>query len=559
VKYLVTSALPYINGIKHLGNLVGSLLPADIYTRYLKQEGHEAIYICGTDEHGTPAELAAEEKGLGVADFCREMFRTQREIYEQFDIDFSYFGRSSDPSNHSLTQEVFLDLWKHGFIEERTIPSYYSQVDGRHLPDRYIEGTCPRCGYEKARGDQCDRCGALLDPAELKDPYSALSGDRNLELKQEKHLFLNLAKLQGEVAAWLETKQHWSRLVLGIAESWMSEGLKSRCITRSLDWGVKVPLAGYEDKVFYVWFDAPLGYISFTMDWAKAQGQDWRSWWQSPETQIVQFMAKDNVPFHAVFWPAMMLGTRGPWTLPTTIKSFSWLNYEKGKFSTSQKRGVFTDQALTLFEADYWRYGLMALAPEATDSDFTFQDFADAVNKDLADKFGNFVNRVLTFTLSKLGGVIERPFLTVDSDLAERVAAVVSAYRENMEALRFRASVGSLRDAWALGNEFFAASEPWKKVKVDADEARRIIGQCLYLAGLFAVLSYPFIPRSAGKVWSWLGLGGRALKDVPVSDYDALWAQVEAVHVSPDVGILFKKIPPEQIAELTAAFQGSGS
>lgn len=558
MKYLITSALPYINGIKHLGNLIGSLLPADIYCRYLKQRGHQVVYISGTDEHGTPAELAALEKGLPVAEFCERMYETQRSIYRNFHIDFSYFGRSSSPMNHSMTQEVFLDLWNNGFIEEQVIPSFYSRVDARYLPDRYIEGTCPSCGFEKARGDQCDSCGSLLDPSELIRPYSVLSGDRELELRQEKHLFLDLEKLQPELENWLRSKTTWSRLVRGIADSWLAEGLKKRCISRDLNWGVKIPLPGYEHKVFYVWFDAPLAYIAISKEWAASSNEDWQTWWKNPETELVQFMAKDNVPFHAVFWPGMMLGTRAGWQLPSQIKSFSWLNYEKGKFSTSQKRGIFTDEALKLFPADYWRYGLTAMAPESTDSDFSFQEFADLINKDLADKLGNFINRVLTFTISKLDGTLTSDCLHTNKDLRSKIQVILSAYDHNMNELKFRAFIGSLRDAWALGNEYFTACEPWKVIKHDQRAAAQLLGDCLYLTGLFAVMAFPVIPDSSRKIWMNLGFT-RDIQTLDPSLFTEFWSELHGIQLAPKNEILFQKISPEEVEKLTHAYRGQPS
>lgn len=554
MKYLITSALPYINGIKHLGNLVGSLLPADVYARFLKQAGHEVLYICGTDEHGTPAEIAALEEELPVEEFCQQMYLVQKNIYESFDLDFSFFGRTSSAANRELTQSVFMDLWNQGFIIEESVPSFYSHVDQMYLPDRYIMGICPKCSYAKARGDQCDGCGSLLDPVDLREPFSSLSGDRALELRMEKHLFLDLEKLQEEVQTWLETKKEWSRLVLGIAEGWMKEGLRKRGITRSLKWGVPVPLKGYEDKVFYVWFDAPLGYISMTQEWAIAKGVDWRDWWQSPDVQLVQFLGKDNVPFHAIFWPAMMMGTRKPWHLADTIKSFSWLNYQGGKFSTSQKRGVFTDQALALFPADYWRYGLLAMAPESSDSDFSFAEFADVVNKDLADKLGNFINRVFTFTRTKLDGRISGEELHVDTDVRVKMSAIGLEYAGELSALRYRSAVSALRSAWSLGNEYFTLKEPWKLVKCDIHEARKVLGTCLYLAGAYCVLGFPIIPGTSRKVWASLGFT-EDLALVDLKGYGQLWAEQSEIRPG-SLEILFKKILPEDVAELSERFKG---
>ncbi|MFT5582015.1 MAG: methionyl-tRNA synthetase, partial [Psychromonas sp.] len=401
-KRLITSALPYINGVKHLGNLVGSMLPADIYARYSRQNNHTVLYICGTDEHGAPAEIAAHNEGVSVEEYCDKYHKIQKDIYQRFNLSFDYFGRTSSSSHHKFTKEVFESIISNGYIYQDEIEQYYSIDDQRYLPDRYIEGSCPECGFKSARGDQCDGCGCLLNPSELIEPYSALSGSKNLELRKTSHLFLDLKKLEGSLSQWLDKKTEWPELVRGISRKWLKEGLQSRCITRDLDWGIKVPLNDDTLKALYVWFDAPLGYISFTQEWAALQnsGDDWKSWWKEPgNVELVQFMAKDNVPFHTIFWPAMMMAStknenENEWTLANYIKGVNWLTYEGGKFSTSQKIGVFTDKALELYPADYWRFALFSMMPEKSDSSFSFELFALAINKDLADSVGNFVSRL---------------------------------------------------------------------------------------------------------------------------------------------------------------------
>ncbi|MEO0542138.1 MAG: methionine--tRNA ligase, partial [Cyanobacteria bacterium P01_A01_bin.105] len=396
MRYLITSALPYINGIKHLGNLVGSMLPADVYARFLRQEGEEVLYICATDEHGTPAEIAAAEAGMAVADFCTQQYQRQSDIYERFGLSFDFFGRTSGPENHRITQHFYQQLDEHGFIEEREIKQIYSLDDERFLPDRYVTGTCPHCGYEKARGDQCENCTKVLSPTDLIDPRSTISGSTNLEVRGSKHLFLRLDQLSGEVRAWVEQQEQWPTLTQSIAMKWLNEGLQSRGITRDLKWGVSVPRAGFEGKVFYVWFDAPIGYVSATQAWGNdGPDRNWESWWKNADdVHYTQFMAKDNLPFHTIMWPATILGSREPWKMADYIKGFNWLNYYGGKFSTSSKRGVFLDQALEIAPADYWRYMLMASAPESSDSAFTWELFQNRVNKELADNLGNFVNRI---------------------------------------------------------------------------------------------------------------------------------------------------------------------
>ena len=559
-KHLITSALPYINGIKHLGNLVGSMLPADVYARYLRQHGEDVLYICGTDEHGTPAEIAAEAAGQGAQDYCAQMYQVQKDIYDRFGISFDYFGRSSAPSNHKLTQELFTAMQENGYIEEREIHQYYSHADNRFLPDRYVEGTCPSCGFSKARGDQCDGCGRLLEPTDLKDPYSAISGSKDIELRATKHIFLLLDKLSGQLEEWVADRPEWPDGVKGIAKKWLKEGLHARGITRDLKWGIPVPLTGYEDKVFYVWFDAPNGYISITQDWATSIGQPeaWRDWWQTPDTvHYVQFMAKDNVPFHSIFWPAMLMATQQNWKQVDYIKGVNWLNYDKGKFSTSQKRGIFTDVALDLYPADYWRYYLMANCPESDDADFTFTHFAAIINKDLADILGNFANR--SFALihkyfdGKVPATLDQSML--DSELMTKVTNLVKEYESAHKDMRFRQALGHLRAIWVTANEYITVNEPWKTAKDDLPKAGICLTHCVYLLRLFAILGHPVMPTLSKNIMALLNDS----IDLAATPFSAglNFTGYDANHTLAAPARLIEKIEDEKVAELTAHYGGS--
>ncbi|MFD2793426.1 methionine--tRNA ligase [Promicromonospora vindobonensis] len=512
-RHLVTSALPYINGIKHLGNMVGSMLPADVYSRYLRQRGHDVLYICATDEHGTPAELAAAKAGQPVAEFCAQAYETQKEIYDGFGLTFDYFGRSSSQQNAEITQHFARRLHENGFIEERAVRQVYSPVDGRFLPDRYVEGTCPYCGYDKARGDQCENCTRVLDPTDLINPRSAISGSTEIEVRETTHLFLLQSKLQGEVEAWIdENSKEWPLLSTSIARKWLAEGLHDRAITRDLEWGVPVPADTWPElaaagKVFYVWFDAPIEYIGATKEWADAavdgETRDWKSWWyEATDVRYTQFMAKDNVPFHTVMFPATQLGVREPWTMVDFVKGFSWLNYYGGKFSTSQQRGVFTDAALEILPADYWRYYLIANAPESDDSSFTWEHFAGTVNKDLADTLGNFVNRVLTFSAKRFGDTVPAGGVPGEAEekLGAEVARLLVELEEHMEALQYRKATNALRALWSAGNAYLVEKEPWKQVKTDEDAAALSLRTAMNLIHLYAVVSEPFIPASAATL-----------------------------------------------------------
>ncbi len=557
-KYLITSALPYINGIKHLGNLVGSLLPADIYARYLRQRGEEVLAICGTDDHGAPAEIAAMEAGLPVAEYCQKMYQVQKDIYQRFELSFDYFGKTSSESNKELTQGIFNKLEQNGYIIEKTIEQYYSVADKRFLADRHIVGTCPKCNYALARGDQCDGCGALLDPTELINPRSAINPNDKLELRQTKHLFLDLPNLQPKVKTWTDTLQNPSKVVSGIIRKWLEEGLEQRCITRDLDWGIPVPKPGYEDKVFYVWFDAPNGYISITKDWAKSIGQPdtWKQWWlDAKDVHYTQFMAKDNVPFHAVMWPAILLGTGQNWQMVDYIKGFNWLNYAGGKFSTSQKRGVFTDTALELFPADYWRYYLMASVPESSDSDFSFTDFANVVNHDLADNLGNFTSRVLTLVEKYFDGMVPAHTAnTVNTELKQQVASLCQQLDAAHSDLKYRDVISTMRALWGLGNEYITKQQPWLVAKTDLTRTGHILSDCLHLLRIFAITAWPIIPSNAVKIMQLVApeLDPAKIKIKDAADFTCL---APGKKIAGKVA-LFPKIEEEQISELASRFQG---
>ncbi|MFE1322167.1 methionine--tRNA ligase [Kitasatospora phosalacinea] len=564
-RQLITSALPYINGIKHLGNMVGSMLPADVYARYLRQRGHEVLYICATDEHGTPAELAAQEAGLPVAEFCARAHDQQKAIYDGFRLSFDYFGRSSSPQNREITQEIARELQANGFIEERAIRQVYSVADGRFLPDRYIVGTCPHCGYDKARGDQCENCTRVLDPTDLLEPRSAISGSAELEVRETKHLFLLQSKLTDEVERWIAANgDNWPVLASSIARKWLTEGLQDRAITRDLEWGVPVPADVWpelaaEGKVFYVWFDAPIEYIGATKEWADATGGDWRSWWYEADDTVryTEFMAKDNVPFHTVMFPATILGSRQPWKKVDYVKAFNWLTYYGGKFSTSQKLGIFTDVALELLPADYWRYYLMANAPESDDSSFTWDLFAATVNKDLADTLGNFVNRVLSFSRKRFGDEVPAGAANGEAELAlgAQIADLLAEYEAQLDALNFRKAAQALRALWSAGNAYLDVTAPWTEIKTDPEAAARTLRTAINLIHLYAVVSEPFIPAAAGAIRASFALEGDTRTWVSAEEARAL-ALVPAGTGFTVPPVLFAKITDEDLAAWTERFGG---
>ncbi|MFI9343288.1 methionine--tRNA ligase [Streptomyces sp. NPDC052773] len=566
-RHLITSALPYINGIKHLGNMVGSMLPADVYSRYLRQRGHDVLYICATDEHGTPAELAAKEQGLPVADFCAQAHDAQKAVYDGFALAFDYFGRSSSPQNVEITQHFARKLNENGFIEERAIRQVYSPADGRFLPDRYVEGTCPHCGYDKARGDQCENCTRVLDPTDLLNPRSAISGSTDLEVRETKHLFLLQSKLQHEVEAWVARHEDdWPQLASSIARKWLNEGLHDRAITRDLDWGVPVPADTWpelaaEGKVFYVWFDAPIEYIGATKEWADQdpENRDWKSWWYEADDTVryTEFMAKDNVPFHTVMFPATELGVREPWKKVDYVKAFNWLTYYGGKFSTSQKRGVFTDQALEILPADYWRYFLIANAPESDDSSFTWEHFTATVNKDLADTLGNFVNRVLSFSKKRFGEAVPAGGEPGEAEarLGEEIARLLAEYEQQMEALQFRKAAAALRALWSAGNSYLEEKAPWLEIKTNKDGAALTLRTAMNLIHLYAVVSEPFIPATSAAMRAAFDLADDTATWVTEDEAKAL-ASVPAGTPFTVPPVLFAKLTDDDLAAYKERFGG---
>jgi len=566
-RHLITSAIPYINGIKHLGNLVGSQLPADLYARYLRGRGNEVLFLCATDEHGTPAELAAAKAGKPVAEYCAEMHSVQAEIADGFGLSFDHFGRSSSPQNHALTQAFAGRLNDMGLIREVVEEQVYSHTDGRFLPDRYIEGTCPNCGFESARGDQCDNCTKQLDPTDLINPYSTISGATDLEVRETKHLYLRQSALKDDIAKWIDSKADWPILTTSIAKKWLNDGdgLQDRGITRDLDWGVPVKQGdqdwpGMEGKVFYVWFDAPIEYIACSQEWVDAgKGSDWEHWWRTDkgadDVTYTQFMGKDNVPFHTLSFPATILGSQEPWKLVDYIKSFNYLNYDGGQFSTSRGRGVFMDQALEILPADYWRWWLLSHAPETSDAEFTWEAFQQDVNKDLADVLGNFVSRVTKFCRSKFGeavpsggsyGAQEEALI---ADLDKRLVA----YQTHMDAIDVRKAAAELRAIWVAGNEYLQSAAPWAVFKEDPDQAAAQIRLALNLIRLYAVLSAPFIPTTAATLFKDMN----TLDTEWPSDMATALSALPEGHEFTVPENLFAKITDDQREEWSERFAGT--
>jgi methionyl-tRNA synthetase len=571
-RFLVTSALPYINGVKHLGNLVGSLLPADVFARFCRARGFETLALCATDEHGSTTELAAAEAGMDVRAFCDQQFAMQKASGEGFALSWDHFGRSSNAPNIALTQHFARLLWQNGHLEVRTTKQVYSNADKRFLSDRYVIGTCPHCGYDRARGDQCENCTRVLDPVDLINPRSAISGSPDIEIRDSTHLFLKQSQFVPQLREWIESHERdWPVLVTSIARKWLDEGLHDRGITRDVEWGVPVPDdiadGALRGKVFYVWFDAPIEYIACAQEWAEANGKGdaWRDWWIGPKSKDVvycEFMGKDNIPFHTVGFPVTIMGVRPQedWKLVDRLKGFNYINFDGGKFSTSQKRGVFMDQALKILPADYWRYYLMANAPESSDSNFTWEHFAGQVNKDLADVLGNFVNRVTRFCVARFDGVVpsEGEYSAEERTLIQELDTRVAEYTRLLDAMEFRKGLAELRAIFVAGNEYLTRAAPWTAIKTDRARAAAGVRMGLNLVHLFGHLAWPVIPASARAIHEAIQPApevipwpdGKMAEFLDDLDYGM---SIRA----PDV--LFAKITDEQVADWKARFGGAGA
>ncbi|WP_417211064.1 methionine--tRNA ligase [Antarctobacter sp.] len=565
-RHLITSAIPYINGIKHLGNLVGSQLPADLYARYLRARGHEVLFLCATDEHGTPAELAAAKADKPVAEYCAEMWEVQAQLAEGFRLSFDHFGRSSSEQNRKLTQHFAKVLDEQGLIREVSETQMYSKADGRFLPDRYIEGTCPNCGFDSARGDQCDNCTKQLDPVDLINPHSTISGSTDLEMRETKHLYLRQSAMKDQIEEWIDTRVGWPVLTTSIAKKWLNDGdgLQDRGITRDLDWGVPVqkgddPWPGMEGKVFYVWFDAPIEYIACGQEWVDAgKGDDWARWWRTDkgaeDVRYTQFMGKDNVPFHTLSFPVTILGSAEPWKLVDYIKSFNYLNYDGGQFSTSRGRGVFMDQALEILPADYWRWWLLSHVPETSDSEFTWESFQSGVNKDLADVLGNFASRVTKFCRSKFSEAVPEGGTAgaAEAKLIADLTAKVREYEGHMEAVEIRKAAAALRAAWVLGNEYLQEVAPWTTFKTDPEQAAMQIRLALNLIRLYAVISAPFIPDASAELLTAMHAEDAEWPD----DVEAALTDLPAGHAFDVPEVTFRKITDAEREEWQERFAG---
>lgn len=531
-KRLITAALPYINNIPHLGHIVGSHLPGDIFARFCRLKGYDVLYVGGSDENGTPCEIAAKQIGVSVTQLCDTLFVEHKKSYDWFNISYDIFSRTSKEIHHETTQEFFKKVHEHGHISEGTLDQYYCASDDMYLADRYVEGTCPSCGYEHANGDQCEKCTNVIHS--LKDPKCLLCKGTP-ELRTQKHLFFKLDDFSEKLELWLKDQGHWRSQVTALALGWIKEGLRERCITRDLKHGVRVPLEGYEDKVFYVWFDAPIGYVSAT----KELTSDWELYWKS-DCKIYHFLGKDNIPFHTIFWPALMMA-EGSYSLPHHVVGLQYLNYEGGKFSKSKKRGVFCEALqLTGMKPDYMRAYLTYLIPETDDTEFKWVEFQERLNEEVLSNFGNFVNRTLTFVHSKMDGKVTQG---VDEDFQNIVSGKVLSVDHYFEKVELRSAFTEIMALSKEGNKYFNDTAPWKLIKEDPEQANVVLYQCVSLCKTLSVLIAPFMPSIAEELWGYLGLEGSV-------HTNGNWnVSVEDSYTVNKPSVLFEKITDEMVEE----------
>jgi len=542
---LITAALPYVNNIPHLGNIIQDL-SGDAFARYCRLAGHETLYVCGTDEYGTATETKALEEGITPRELCDRYHAVHADVYRWFDISFDRFGRTSVPVHTEITQHIFLKLHENGYIVERTLQQPYCERCQRFLADRYVLGTCPHCRYPDARGDQCESCGKLLDPAELVEPRCSVCGARPV-IRETRHLFIDLMKALPKLRNWIEgaaERGTWARNAVQMTYAWMRDGLKERCITRDLKWGIPVPLDGYRDKVFYVWFDAPIGYISITAE----HTQDWKRWWMAPkEVKLFQFVGKDNIPFHTVIFPASLLGTGEDWTTLHHMSSTEYLNYESGKFSKSRGVGVFgTDARETGIPVDVWRFYIFYNRPERSDFDFTWKDFQEKTNAELIGNLANLVNRTLQFVQRFYDGVL--PAGRPDAELWKGVRAAEEAIGAHFERVELRDAFRAAFALSSLGNKRFQDGEPWKGVKENPEATADLIFNLAYLVRDLAILVSPFLPGTADRIARMLGIERLAWSDL---------GRLEGIGAIGRLELLFARLEDPQIAALRERFSGT--
>lgn len=549
-RYTVTAALPYTNGPIHIGHLAGVYVPSDIFVRYLRLRGRDVVFICGSDEHGVPITIRAKKEGKTPQELVDFFHKNIKDSFEEFGISFDNYSRTSSQIHHDTASEFFANLNAKGKFEETESEQLFDPEAQQFLADRFVVGTCPKCGNLESYGDQCERCGTSHNATDLINPKSTLSGSMPI-VKSTKHWFLPLNEYAVFFRQWIleDHKSDWKPNVHGQCKSWIDDGLKPRAVTRDLDWGVPVPVSGAEGKVLYVWFDAPIGYISSTKEWAKRENKDWRPYWQDAETELIHFIGKDNIVFHCIIFPAM-LKAEGSYILPTNVPANEFLNLEGQKLSTSKNWAVWLPDYLVDFpgQQDVLRYVLTANAPESKDNDFTWSDFQARNNNELVAIFGNFVNRVAVLNKKYYDNVVPAcgELLAEDKEVLNAIKSYPQMIGSDIENYKFRAASQSMMNLARMGNKYLADAEPWKVIKTDPERVQTILFIALQIASALAVLSEPFIPKTAAKLKASLNFNSLELQP----DWDLLSREsitISTGHALEDSSLLFDKIDDQQI------------
>ncbi|MFV8280979.1 methionine--tRNA ligase [Christiangramia marina] len=553
-RFTITAALPYTNGPIHIGHLAGVYVPADIYSRFLRMQGHDVAFVCGSDEHGVPITIKAKKEGVSPQDVVDKYNAIIKTSFEDFGITFDNYSRTSGDVHHKTASDFFKKMYEDGkFIEESTEQLYDVEAN-QFLADRFVTGTCPKCGNEEAYGDQCENCGTSLNATDLINPKSAITGAVPT-LKETKHWFLPLDQYEDFLKEWILKghKADWKSNVYGQVKSWIDDGLRARAVTRDLDWGIPVPVEGGEGKVLYVWFDAPIGYISSTKEWAEREGKDWEPYWKDENTKLVHFIGKDNIVFHCIIFPTM-LKAHGDYILPENVPANEFLNLEGKKLSTSKNWAVWLHEYLQDFpdQQDVLRYVLTANAPETKDNDFTWKDFQARNNNELVAIFGNFINRVVVLTNKYYDGIIPQPgeYTEVDEQTIAELKAYPSVIASSIEKYRFREAQGEMMNLARLGNKYLADEEPWKQIKTDEDRVKTIMYVALQIASALSIISEPFLPFTSAKLKRMLNQTGENTSKTP--DWDIIGSREALIPAGHHIGkaeLLFSKIEDEAMEQ----------
>lgn len=558
---LITSALPYANGPLHIGHLAGAYLPSDLYTRFLRLRGEDVLHICGSDEHGVPITLAAEKEGVSPQAIVDRYHELNKNTFEEFGIEFDYYGRTSSATHHKTAQEFFLTLDQKGVFKKKSEKQLFDESANMFLPDRYVKGTCPHCSFDQAYGDQCESCGTSLSPSELIQPISAITGSTPI-LKETEHWFLPLGDFESFLTSWMDTHKEWKAHVQGQIQSWITQGLGDRAVTRDLTWGVPVPLENADGKVLYVWFDAPVGYISATMEWAESQGEPskWRTYWQDKQTRLVHFIGKDNIVFHCIIFPSM-LHAHGEYVLADQVPANEFLNLEGRKLSTSKGWAIWLHELKNEIDPDLIRYYLACTLPENKDSDFSWSDFQTRVNNDLADVLGNFAFRTLSFIHRFENGVIPKPQNLSEEDIKtlQSITIQKQAVEQAMEGFRFKEAAGAAMELARIGNRYFSDGEPWKTRKSEPQLCANTLYVSAQVCAALTWLLAPFMPIKMSQLATQCNLGSNEHHSSKLSWADCTEEIIKPGHELGEGAVLFPKIEDEWIQSQREKLQTSPS